>query len=493
MEVILSLGSNLNDRENNLTKALSELSQICSLTKQSKIYETPPWGKTNQANFLNQVVVAETKLQPQELLEQIHLIEAKLGRVRQEKWGPRIIDIDILYYGNLILNQENLIIPHPYLQERAFVLDPLEEIYSDKIDPRYNLTVRELNKTLKTGEKMNKVGAIVLAAGKGTRMRSTNPKVAFQLADKSLVERVVETASKLNSNLTCVIVGYAKEKVMELVSKYDNIAFAEQKEQLGTGHAVKMAREVFADFAGDIFILCGDVPLTTPKTLQGLLQTHRANKAACTVLTHVIDDPARYGRIIRDAQGNIDCIVEYKDATDKQREIREINTGIYVFKKEMLFSALEEITNDNAQHEYYLPDTLKILNLRKEIVAGHILDNFVEAAGINSQEQLAQLETEYYNDIKRRWMNNGVSIENPSSVIIGEDVTIGRDVQIAANVVIKGDTKIADEAIIGVNSFLKDAEIGFKCQLKGFNIVINNKLSANTVLDYTQTLLTRES
>ena len=123
MEVILSLGSNLNDRENNLTKALSELSQICSLTKQSKIYETPPWGKTDQANFLNQVVVAETKLQPQELLEQIHLIEAKLGRVRQEKWGPRIIDIDILYYGNLILNQENLIIPHPYLQERAFVLE----------------------------------------------------------------------------------------------------------------------------------------------------------------------------------------------------------------------------------------------------------------------------------------------------------------------------------------------------------------------------------
>lgn len=153
MEVILSLGSNLNDRENNLAKALTKLSQICILTKQSKIYETSPWGKTDQSNFLNQVIVAETKLQPQELLKQINLIETKLGRVRQEKWGPRVIDIDILYYGNLIINQENLKIPHPYLQERAFVLDPLEEIYKDKIDPRFNLTIAELNKNLRQEKK----------------------------------------------------------------------------------------------------------------------------------------------------------------------------------------------------------------------------------------------------------------------------------------------------------------------------------------------------
>lgn len=338
---------------------------------------------------------------------------------------------------------------------------------------------------------MNKVGAIVLAAGKGTRMKSNNPKVAFSLAGKSLVERVVETASKLDSSLTCVIVGYEKEKVMRLVEKYDNVAFAEQREQLGTGHAVKMAQPVFADFDGDIFILCGDVPLTTPETLEALLETHRKNKAACTVLTHVMDDPARYGRIIRDDKGNVDSIVEYKDASEQIREIHEINTGIYVFQKEKLFSALKEITNDNAQNEYYLPDTLKILNDRDEVVAGHILDDFVEAAGINSQAQLAQLETEYYNKIKLHWMNNGVTIENPLSVIIGENATLGTDVHIASNVVIKGNSKIGDNTIIGLNSYLEDVEVGRDCKLAGFNIVIANKLQAETVLDYHESLINR--
>ena len=331
---------------------------------------------------------------------------------------------------------------------------------------------------------MNKVGAIILAAGKGTRMKSNKPKVTFKLAGKSLVERVVETASKLNSTLTCVIVGYMKEDVIKLVDKYDNIAFAEQKEQLGTGHAVKIAKDVFKDFKGDIFILCGDVPLTTPETLQGLIKTHREMNAACTVLTHVIDDPARYGRIIRDANGNIDSIVEYKDASAEQRKIREINTGIYCFKKEKLFSALEEINNDNAQNEYYLPDTLKILNQQNEIVAGHILDHFVEAAGINSQEQLAQLEIEYYNKIKKYWLNSGVTIENPDSVIIGENVIIEKDVEIGANSVIKGSTKIKENSKIGLNSLLVDCEIGENCQLKGYNIIINQQLKANTILDY---------
>lgn len=149
MEIILSLGSNLNDRAKNLSDAITELSKISVITKKSRVYETLPWGKEDQANFFNQVIVAETKLEPQQLLEQILQIETKLGRVRQEKWGPRTIDIDILYYADLIIDEENLVIPHPHLHERAFVLDPLEEIYSDKIDPRWNLTVKELNKRLK--------------------------------------------------------------------------------------------------------------------------------------------------------------------------------------------------------------------------------------------------------------------------------------------------------------------------------------------------------
>lgn len=484
MEIVLSLGTNLGDRETNLVTAIKELTKICRIIKVSSVYETAPWGKLDQAEFLNQVMVAETTLKPQALLTELLRIENKLGRIRTEKWGPRLMDLDILYYEDLIINRENIKIPHPLLQERRFVLEPLNEIYPHKKDPRFNLTVEDLYKKITTGETMNKVGAIVLAAGKGTRMKSNKPKVTFNLAGKSLVERVVETASKLDSTLTCVIVGYKKDDVIKLVEKYDNIAFAEQKEQLGTGHAVKIAKDVFQDFEGDIFILCGDVPLTTPETLHGLLAAHRKYDAACTVLTHVIDDPARYGRIIRDESGNIDSIIEYKDASDEQRKIREINTGIYCFKNDKLFSVLEEITNDNAQNEYYLPDTLKILNERNEIVAGYVLDNFVEAAGINSQEQLAQLETEYYNKIKNHWLNNGVTIENPDSVIIGEDVQIGRDVEIGANCVIKGKSLIKENSFIGLNSLLMNCEIGENCELKGYNIIINNKVEAYAKIDY---------
>jgi UDP-N-acetylglucosamine diphosphorylase/glucosamine-1-phosphate N-acetyltransferase/2-amino-4-hydroxy-6-hydroxymethyldihydropteridine diphosphokinase len=488
MELVVSLGSNLGDRKQNLARALTELAKICKIRKTSKVIESLAWGKTDQADFLNQILIADTDLSPRDFLKNILKIELALGRVRKEKWGPRIIDIDIIYYGDMIIKEEDLQIPHPLLQERLFVLEPLIEVYENKIDPRFNLTARELYKNLITGEKMNKVGAIVLAAGKGTRMKSNKPKVTFSLAGKSLVERVVETASKLNSSLTCVIVGYKKDQVIELVDKYDNIAFAEQKEQLGTGHAVKIAKDVFNDFQGDIFILCGDVPLTRPETLEGLLKTHREQNAACTVLTHVIDDPARYGRIIRDANGNIDSIVEYKDASEEQRQIREINTGIYCFKKDKLFSALEQITNDNAQNEYYLPDTLKILNNENEIVAGHILDNFVEAAGINSQEQLAQLETEYYNDIKKKWLNQGVTIENPQSVIIGEKVIIERDVEISANTIIRGETLIKEASLIGPNSLIIDANIGEKTILKGYNIVVKQTLSDGQILDFQEKL-----
>lgn len=484
MEVVISLGSNQGDREKNLISAVKALSKISNIKKSSKIIQTAAWGKTDQADFLNQVLIADCDLEAEQFLREILAIEKAMGRVRTEKWGPRIIDIDILYYGNLIIDQEDLQIPHPLLQERLFVLEPLNEVYSTKTDPRYNLTVRELYNKLITGEKMNKVGAIVLAAGKGTRMKSSKPKVTFNLAGKSLVERVVDTASKLNSSLTCVIVGYKKDKVIELVDKYENIAFAEQKEQLGTGHAVKIAKDVFKDFEGDIFILCGDVPLTKAETLEGLLQTHRQQDAACTVLTHVIDDPARYGRIIRDKNGNIDSIIEYKDANVEQREIREINTGIYCFKKDMLFSALEQINNNNAQNEYYLPDTLKILNNEKQIVAGHILNDFVEAAGINSQEQLAQLETEYYNKIKRHWLNQGVTIENPTSVLIGEEVLLERDVEVGANTIIKGASIIKEGAKIGPNSYIIDSVIGEKSVLKGYNIVLGKQIEENKILDF---------
>jgi UDP-N-acetylglucosamine diphosphorylase/glucosamine-1-phosphate N-acetyltransferase len=336
---------------------------------------------------------------------------------------------------------------------------------------------------------MNKVGAIILAAGKGTRMKSSKPKVAFRLGGKSLIERVVETALDIDSTLTCVVVGYKKEIIMELVDSYKGVTFAEQKEQLGTGHAVKMAKEAFADFEGDVFILCGDVPLTKSSTLKEMLEAHRASNAACTVLTHVIDDPARYGRIIRDENGNIDSIVEFKDANDEQRAIREINTGIYCFNKHKLFDALEKIDNNNAQNEYYLPDTLKILNNAGEKVGGHILEHFVESAGINSQKQLAELETEFYTNIKEKWMTEGVTIQNPSTVIIGEDVIIERDVVIGASTIIEGKTTIKEGSDIGPFCLIRNSLIDEEALLEGYNIIVDSHINEQEVISLRETVV----
>lgn len=243
---------------------------------------------------------------------------------------------------------------------------------------------------------MSKLATIILAAGKGTRMKSDKPKVIFELAGKPMINRVVKTAQQLESDLITLVVGYKKEQVMKVVPQADNIEFVEQKEQNGTGHAVLVTKDTFAGFQGDVFILCGDVPLLRLKTLQKMLAKHRNNKASCTVLTAKMADPLQYGRIVRNQQGNVEKIVEFKDATESEKQIKEINTGIYCFDAESLFNALEEIGTNNKQNEYYLTDTLEILNNKGKKVISNILEDMVEASGVNSQEQLAELEEKFY-------------------------------------------------------------------------------------------------
>lgn len=242
---------------------------------------------------------------------------------------------------------------------------------------------------------MKKTAAIILAAGKGTRMKSDKPKVIFKLAGKPMINRVVETANKINSNLVAIVVGYKKEQVIGVVPKNANIKFVEQLQQNGTGHAVMVTEEIFKDFEGDIFILCGDVPLLRHNTLERMKDHHQKYNASCTVLTAVMDDALKYGRIVRNSDGNVDRIVEFKDATDTEREIKEINTGIYCFDSKDLFKALQNINNKNNQNEYYLTDTLEILNKQNKLVTSVLLDDMVEASGVNSVEQLADLEAEF--------------------------------------------------------------------------------------------------
>jgi len=244
---------------------------------------------------------------------------------------------------------------------------------------------------------MKKIGTIILAAGKGTRMKSDKPKVVFEFAGKPMINRVVETANKIESEVIAVVVGYKKDIVVETVPPSEKIIFVEQKEQNGTGHAVMVTEPVFRNFEGDVFILCGDVPLLRYQTLEKMLAQHRRENASCTVLTAITDEPLSYGRIVRDKQEKVWKIVEFKDASKTEKEIKEINTGIYCFDSRDLFSALKNTDNNNNQNEYYLTDVLEIMHNNGKLVTSVVLDDIVEASGVNSKEQLTELEKEYFN------------------------------------------------------------------------------------------------
>ncbi|MBW6515678.1 MAG: NTP transferase domain-containing protein [Candidatus Cloacimonetes bacterium] len=329
-----------------------------------------------------------------------------------------------------------------------------------------------------------KCGALILAAGKGTRMKSDRAKVIFKLAEKEMVRRVTERALQLDCDPIGIVVGYQKDEVIAAIPHNDKVSFIEQIEQQGTGHAVMVTAELFQDFEGDMFILCGDIPLLSKETLMNLLKTHQDNNAACTVLTIKLPDPAAYGRIVRNSEDQIIKIVEYKDATETERKINEINTGIYCFDCRLLFQALKEINNDNKQSEYYLTDTLEVLNRRQKKVIGLVTDKQSEITGINSQKELAELETEFYRRIKNHWLNNGVSIENPESVIIGEDVIIEPDVEIDIGTVIKGKSIIKKRTKIGAYCYLENVLLGSDIVLEGYNILKNTQISENELLSF---------
>ena len=241
----------------------------------------------------------------------------------------------------------------------------------------------------------NKTSVIILAAGKGVRMKSDLPKVAHSLAGKSLVGRVVTTAELFKPEKIVVVVGYKKEVVIDCLSGFNNITFIEQKEQHGTGHAVYVTRENFKDFDGIVIILPGDVPLLKERTLENLIKIHQEKHAAATVLTVDLDDPAGYGRIVCTDEGYVEKIVEHKDASEEIRKIREINTGIFCFDSHELFSVLPKIGKNNSQNEMYLTDALELLREEGKSIAAVKVNDPVEVAGINSKEQLQELEDQY--------------------------------------------------------------------------------------------------
>ncbi len=235
------------------------------------------------------------------------------------------------------------------------------------------------------------LATVILAAGKGTRMKSDLPKVLHKVLGETMVSRVVTLAQDIGCEKTVVVIGHKKELVEKELSGR-NVDFAVQAEQLGTGHAVMMAEPALKDFDGDVLILAGDVPLLTASTLQKLIATHRNEKADATVLSAMFEDPYGYGRIIRTSEGNYSHSVEEKDADDEIRKIKEINSGIYVFKSELLFHYLRFIGTDNVQGEYYLTDVLPMMRKDSKKIALQVADDPDEIQGVNTVDQLKEAE-----------------------------------------------------------------------------------------------------
>lgn len=300
--------------------------------------------------------------------------------------------------------------------------------------------------------------AIILAAGKGTRMKSDLPKVLHKVSGISMLEHVFRSVSALNPAHTVTIVGHQSEMVEEVLAGQTH--FALQKEQLGTGHAVRMAEEVLGNLEGQTLVIAGDTPLITGESLKSLVDFHINHKNVATILTAEADNPFGYGRVVRNADGEVLKIVEQKDASDFEQQIKEINTGTYVFDNRRLFEALKEITTDNAQGEYYLTDVIGIFRQAGEKVGAYMLRNFEESLGVNDRYALSIAENVMRNRINKGHMLNGVTFQNPGTTSIDIDVEIAGDVELEGQVTLRGKTKLETGVYVSAGSYLQDSHVG---------------------------------
>ena len=310
---------------------------------------------------------------------------------------------------------------------------------------------------------------VVLAAGKGTRMKSALPKVLHEAAGLPLIEHVLRTADRVSPASTVLVLGHQADVVKDRLLARADVRFAIQEPQLGTGHALLQAESALAGAQGTLVMLSGDVPLLRAGTLQALVRHHAESGAAATVLTAVVDDPHGYGRIVRN-DGRITAIVEHKDATPEERAIREINSGIYAFDLAPLFAALRQIGSANAQGEYYLPDLVKIYRGRGLPVETVVLEDAREIMGVNSRKELAQVADILKTTRNEELMASGVTIVDPATAYIGPDVTIGPDTIIHPNVQLEGRTRIGSNCEIQsgvriVNSTVDDGVFVNNCCL----------------------------
>ena len=316
---------------------------------------------------------------------------------------------------------------------------------------------------------MNNLAAVILAAGKGTRMKSQRAKVLHEIAGLPLLAYPVQAAKTLGCDKVCVVVGHQGEAIQQAFRGQD-IDFAWQREQLGTGHALLCAAESLAGFRGDLLLLCGDVPLLSSTSLESLLAVHRREKAAVTVLTARLEDPGSYGRIIR--QGElVRRIVEAKDAKAAELAVCEINTGTYVFDADFVFSVLPALSCNNAQGEYYLTDVVEAAVKAGRKVCACCLDDANEALGINDRVQLAAATSLMRQGINQQLMLNGVSLLDPETTYVDVGVEIGSDSLLYPGVIIRGKTRIGQHCVIESGVQIDQSQIADYVQVKKGSVV----------------------
>ena len=325
------------------------------------------------------------------------------------------------------------------------------------------------------------IKSVILAAGKGTRMKSETPKVLHEIFGKTLVGYVLDNVKNITSE-NFVIVGHHAEEVESFVKKnYDNAKTVLQTPQLGTGHAVSMVCPMLENYKGLILILCGDTPLITEETLKKFIDFHKSQKSDLTVMSTIFENPTNYGRIIREADNTLKCIVEEKDATPEQKAVKEVNAGIYCIDWAKVQPAFSQLTSNNAQGEYYLTDIIEWGKKNSLNVNAFILENNEEIFGINSRLHLAEATKIMQKRINEKHMINGVTIVDPATTYISADTEIGQDTVIFPATYIEGKNIIGKNCKIGPCAHLRGGvEIADNVKIGNFVEVKKSKINSNT-------------
>lgn len=331
---------------------------------------------------------------------------------------------------------------------------------------------------------MNNIYGVILGAGEGTRMKSCLPKVLHKVAGKELISHVIDCLNHVKLQKLFVVIGSGSDLVLKHLKGYDenlNITTALQEKRLGSGHALLQIKKYAEGLKGHLIVMCGDTPLVKQETIKQLLQYHIKNKNFATILSGIVDEPFGYGRIVRDSNGNVSCIIEEKSASQEQKQIKEINSGIYCFDLKTLWQALSKVKNDNNKKEYYLTDVISILNKSGYKTDAISITNEEEILGVNDRNQLAYAGKILRNRKLEELMSNGVTIIDPLSTYIDNDVIIGQDTIIKHNTSIEGKVKIGQNCQIGPNTCIYNSLIGDSTRIlysyiDGANIKNNVKI-----------------